>query len=59
MNISELLTNSVAQGEQVSIIYEGQELTNVQIDRAAKKLGNALLKLGVKRGDRVIMQMPN
>jgi long-chain acyl-CoA synthetase len=59
MNISELLVKSLADGEHVSIIFEGQEFTNVQIDRAAKKLGNALLRLGVKRGDRVIMQMPN
>ena len=59
MNISGLLLNSVSEGENVSIIFEGQEFTNVQIDRTAKKLGNALLQLGVKRGDRVIMQMPN
>lgn len=59
MNIAELLVKSVADGEQVSIIYEDQEFTNVQIDLVAKKMGNALLKLGVKRGDRVIMQMPN
>ena len=59
MNIGELLVKSVAEGEQVSIIYEGREYTNVELDRAAKKLGNALLQLGVKRGDRVIMQMPN
>ena len=58
MNIAELLVKSVADGEQVSIIYEDQEFTNVQIDLVAKKMGNALLKLGVKRGDRVIMQMP-
>lgn len=59
MNISELLVKSVAQGEQVSIIYEDREITNVELDRAARKLGNALLGLGVKRGDRVILQMPN
>jgi long-chain acyl-CoA synthetase len=59
MNIAELALKSLEEGEHVSIIFEGQELTNVQMDRAAKKLGNALLKLGVRRGDRVIMQMPN
>jgi len=59
MNISELLVKSVAQGEQVSIIYEDREITNVELDRAARKLGNALLGLGVRRGDRVILQMPN
>jgi long-chain acyl-CoA synthetase len=29
------------------------------MDRAARKLGNALKNLGIKRGDRVILQMPN
>jgi long-chain acyl-CoA synthetase len=29
------------------------------MDRAARKFGNALAKLGVSKGDRVIMQMPN
>jgi Acyl-CoA synthetases (AMP-forming)/AMP-acid ligases II len=59
MNIAELALKGLAVGENVNIIFEGQEFTNVQMDRAAKKLGNALLKLGVKRGERVIMQMPN
>jgi len=60
MNISELGENEIrACGEHVSLIFEGQEFTNVEMDRMARKLGNALTKLGVKRGDRVIIQMPN
>ena len=59
MNIARLALTSLSVGEHVSIIYEGGEYTNVQMDRAAQKLGNALKKLGVKRGDRVILQMPN
>ncbi len=59
MNIAELSLMNQELGEHVSIIYEGQELTNFQMESAAKKLGNALKKLGVKHGDRVIMQMPN
>lgn len=64
MNISELLVKSVlvksvAEEEQVSILYEGREYTNANLDCTARKLGNALMKLGVKRGDRVILQMPN
>ncbi len=59
MNIARLALTSLSVDEHVSIIYEGGEYTNVQMDRAARKLGNALKKLGVKRGDRVILQMPN
>jgi len=60
MNIARLAENRLKEeGERVAIIFEGREITNVQMDRAARKLGNALKNLGVKRGDRVILQMPN
>ena len=60
MNIAKLAEERVKdQGEQVSIIFEGREITHAEMNRAAKKLGNALKNLGVKRGDRVILQMPN
>ena len=59
MNIAELALKNLAVGEHVSYIFEGREITNVQMDHAARKFGNALKKLGVSRGDRVIMQMQN
>ena len=59
MNIAELALKNLEVGEHVSYIFEGNEITNVQMDRAARRFGNALKKLGVSRGDRVIMQMPN
>lgn len=59
MNIARLALTSLSVGEHVSIIYEGRQYTNAQMDRAARKLGKALKKLGVQRGDRVILQMPN
>ncbi|MDD4241759.1 MAG: AMP-binding protein, partial [Smithellaceae bacterium] len=59
MNIAELALENLKVGEHVSYIFEGKEITNVQMDRAARRFGNALVKLGVSRGDRVIMQMPN
>lgn len=59
MNIAELALKSLEVGEHVSYIFEGREITNVEMDRAARKFGNALLTLGVARGDRVIMQMQN
>ena len=60
MNISELCTREIEQfGEHVMMIYEDQELTNVEICRQARRLGSALKGLGVGKGDRVIIQMPN
>jgi long-chain acyl-CoA synthetase len=59
MNISELAVKGLSFREHVSIIFEDKEYTNVEMDRYARRLGNALKKLGVKRGDRVIIQMPN
>ena len=59
MNIAELALKSLELGEHVSIIFEGREITNYQMNRAANKLGNALKNLGVQRGDRIILQMPN
>lgn len=60
MNITELTGNEIRDfGEHVSLVFEGQEFTNVELDKNARKLGNVLQKLGVKRGDRVIIQMPN
>src|SRR5208283_334435 len=59
MNIAVLGLRSLETGEHTSIIFEGQEITNKQMNRASNKLGNALTKLGVQRGDRIILQMPN
>ncbi len=59
MNIAELALKSLELGEHVNIIFEGQEITNKQMNLAANKLGNALKSLGVQRGDRIILQMPN
>ena len=43
----------------MNIVFDGREFTNVEIDRAANRLGNVLRKLGVNQGDRVILQIPN
>jgi long-chain acyl-CoA synthetase len=59
MNIAELALKSLELGEHVSIIFEGWKITNYQMNRAANKLGNALKNLGVQRGDRIILQIPN
>jgi long-chain acyl-CoA synthetase len=60
MNLAELSKREIELfGEHVTVIYEGQEYTNVELLRGARRLASALKELGVERGDRVIIQMPN
>jgi long-chain acyl-CoA synthetase len=47
------------QGELLNLFYEGREFANVEMLRGSRRLARALKELGVKRGDRVILQMPN
>jgi long-chain acyl-CoA synthetase len=60
MNLAGVAEERVKErGEQVSLFYEGREITNVEMLRASRRLARALKDLEVKRGDRVILQMPN
>ncbi len=60
MNIAKLRELKVQEeAEQVSFVSGGRELTNYEFLREARKLVTVLKYLGVKRGDRVIVQMPN
>ena len=60
MNMAQLAEDNIRKfGEHVSLVFEDQEFTNVQMDRTARKLANALRGLGVQRGDRVIVQCSN
>ena len=60
MNVAQLGEENLERfGEYTSLIFEGKEYTNVEMDRWSNKVGNALKSLGVKRGDRVVIQLPN
>lgn len=60
MNIARLFENRVMErGEQVTLFFEDREITNFEMLRASRKLATALKELGVKRGDRIVVQMPN
>jgi long-chain acyl-CoA synthetase len=60
MNLAGVAEERVREeGERVNLFYEGKEITNVEMLRASRRLARALKDLGVKRGDRVILQMPN
>jgi 2-aminobenzoate-CoA ligase len=57
----ELLDKQVAagNGDRTALLFEDQRMTYSQLFTQANKLGNALRKLGVKEGDRVILRTPN
>jgi len=60
MNVASLLENNVSMyGEYVTLVYEDREYTNVEVLAAANRFGNALLTLGLHRGDRVLVMLAN
>jgi long-chain acyl-CoA synthetase len=60
MNLVELAEAKIRNyGEYVYAVFEGREITNLEMESTSKKLAAALQSLGVKQGDRVIVQMPN
>ncbi|MFP3981830.1 MAG: class I adenylate-forming enzyme family protein [Desulfobacterales bacterium] len=60
MNLVELSEREIKRfGEHVSVIFEDRQWTNLEMRSASNRLANALKALGVEKGDRVIIQMPN
>jgi long-chain acyl-CoA synthetase len=60
MNIGSGIDDNIKRfGEYEDIYFEGRWYTNVEINRNANLLGNALKGLGINKGDRVAVQMPN
>ena len=45
--------------ENVSIIYDGTYLTYKALNRAVNALGNGLRNLGIQKGDKVALMLPN
>jgi len=60
MNIGSGIEDNVKRfGEYEILYFEGRWYTNVEINHNANLLGNALKGLGIEKGDRVAVQMPN
>ena len=60
MNIGRLAEDNIKRFDEYEMVnFEGQWHTNVQINQTANRLGNALKSLGVKKGDRVGVQLLN
>jgi len=60
MNIAKLNEErALLKPDWIKIVYENREISNREMVRRSRKLCGALNDLGVRRGDRVIVQMPN
>jgi long-chain acyl-CoA synthetase len=60
MNVGSGIEDNVKRfGEYEALYFEGEWHTNVEINHNANLLGNALKGLGINKGDRVAVQMPN
>jgi len=60
MLVQEFLEKSARRlPEKVALVCDGQRLTYAEIDAQANRLANALRASGLKRGDRVVICLPN
>jgi amino acid adenylation domain-containing protein len=58
--VQEFLENSALRSpHKIALIYDRQRLTYAEIDARANRLANALIRLGLARGDRVLLYLPN
>jgi long-chain acyl-CoA synthetase len=58
--LSDLLRNTAKETpNHVAIVYFGKEMTYRQLDTVCDKFGTALSDLGVKKGDKVALFLPN
>ncbi len=60
MSLTRLAEESLQKyGEYVSLAFEGRRFSNLDQDRLACRLAQALKRLGVEPGDRVMVMLPN
>jgi long-chain acyl-CoA synthetase len=58
--ITQLLRSSVRRfPRHAALIFEGKKISYHQLDQEANRFANALLSMGVQRGDRVMLLLPN
>jgi long-chain acyl-CoA synthetase len=60
MNLKLLLEETVSKYPDKTFLVMGdQRLTYAEVNKAANKVANALIKMGMRKGDRVVMLTPN
>lgn len=58
---AELLDRNIDRGftDKIAIYYKDQTLTYGELEAMVNRMGNAMLKIGVKKGDRIMLRFPN
>ncbi|UOE75805.1 long-chain-fatty-acid--CoA ligase [Parageobacillus thermoglucosidasius] len=60
MNLSKIWSDNIEEfGTYPVLIFEGEEYTNTYINELSSQLAHTLMELGIERGDRVVVTMPN
>ncbi|HET7580056.1 MAG TPA: long-chain fatty acid--CoA ligase [Bacillales bacterium] len=60
MNLNEIWRENITRFDPYpALVYEGKEYTNAECDRLSSQLAHTLRNLGVGKGDRVLVTMPN
>ena len=60
MNLGRMLEESCRQyPDHVAVIYENLKLTYTELNRDVNALGNHLKSLGIQKGDKVALMLPN
>ena len=60
MNIGSLLTRHAQyRPSHTAVVFENQRLSFLEMNRRVNRLANALVKLGVRKGDKVATILPN
>ncbi|MCK4244601.1 MAG: AMP-binding protein [Candidatus Omnitrophica bacterium] len=60
MNVGKVLKKTAEKyGEKAAIIFEGQTIAFKELQEKTNRLANALIRSGIKRGDKVGIWLPN
>ncbi len=60
MNLVKLSDQQLERfGEKTTIIFEGEEFTNMRLNEMGRRLAAGLKSLGIGRGDHVVVSLPN
>ncbi|MDI6815544.1 MAG: class I adenylate-forming enzyme family protein, partial [Dehalococcoidales bacterium] len=60
MNLKLMLEETARQyGGKTAVVLGNRRLSYAEVDEASNKVANALIKMGVSKGDRVAMLLPN
>lgn len=54
-----LTDNAQTCGDKIAMIFEDQEISYRDLDAASNRVANNLIELGVRKGDRVSLYLPN